>query len=63
LDSYNRIENCAGPCEHGTEPSGSIKDGGFLDQLANVSSSWKTVFHGVSYFLRQWNSARCPTRF
>jgi hypothetical protein len=34
LDSSgSRLEPAAGECEYGNEPSGSIKDGEFLDQL------------------------------
>jgi len=32
LDSYaSKLEPVADPCEHSNEPSGSIKDGDFID--------------------------------
>jgi hypothetical protein len=37
---------CSGSCEHGYEPSGSIKDGEFLDNLRTCVSR-RTLLHGV----------------
>jgi hypothetical protein len=31
----SRYSPVASSCEYGTEPSGSIKGGGFIDQLSN----------------------------
>jgi hypothetical protein len=39
----------AGSCEHGNEPSDSIK-GSFLTIWETISFSRRTLFHGVSYW-------------
>jgi hypothetical protein len=36
-------------CEHGDEPSGFVKGGGFLEQLSGLSASQERVFPGVGY--------------
>jgi hypothetical protein len=44
----------AGSCEHGNEPSGSIKGGKFLDELRDyISFSTRNLFNGICsiYFL------------
>jgi hypothetical protein len=54
----------AGSCEHGTEPSGSIKGGEFLDHLSGflslmkdllqgINLSWKTKFEIIFVFYHQ----------
>jgi hypothetical protein len=37
-----------GSCEHGSEPSGSIKAGNFLTSVVTISSR-RTSLHGVNY--------------
>jgi hypothetical protein len=37
-----------GCCEHGSEPSGSIKGGEFLTNLVSISLSRRTPPHGLS---------------
>jgi hypothetical protein len=39
----------AGSCEHGNEPSGSIKIGDFLLDKLTISFSGRALFHGVSF--------------
>jgi len=39
-----------GSCEHGNEPSGSIKDEELLIRLVFISYSSRTLLHGISYF-------------
>jgi hypothetical protein len=38
-----------GCCEHGDEPSGSMKDGEFLDQLSDCFLLKKNSAHGISW--------------
>jgi hypothetical protein len=38
----------ADSCEHGTEPLGSIKGENFLTSWMTISSSSRTLLHGVS---------------
>jgi hypothetical protein len=47
----------AGYCEHGNEPSGSIKCGEFLDKLSVLlaSQEGRTLLHGVSWL---WGDER-----
>jgi hypothetical protein len=37
-----------GYCEHGNEPSGSIKGGNFLTSWETASFSRRTLLHGLS---------------
>jgi hypothetical protein len=37
------------PCEHSKKPSGSIKDGEFLDE-AQTNSFYRTLFHDVNLY-------------
>jgi hypothetical protein len=38
----------AGFCEHGNEPSGSIKETGLFDKLSDCQLSKNILHHGVS---------------
>ena len=42
----------AGCCECGCEPSGSVKDGEFLDQLGSCLFSGRTVAYGVHWLVK-----------
>jgi hypothetical protein len=42
----------AGCCEHGNEPSGSIKGGEFLTSWATVKSWRRTALHGVGLSMK-----------
>jgi hypothetical protein len=35
-------------CKHDNEPSGSIKDGAFIDRLFDCTSTGRILFHNVS---------------
>jgi hypothetical protein len=41
-------DTAAGSCEHGNEPSGSIKLVKFIDQLDDYQFSRRTLLHGIS---------------
>jgi hypothetical protein len=38
----------AASCEHGNEPSVSIKEGAFIDKLSDLQILNRTLLHGVS---------------
>jgi hypothetical protein len=42
----------AGSCEHGNEPSGSIKGGNVLISSVTISFSRMTLLNGISYLLK-----------
>jgi len=43
---YGPVVGC---CEHGNEPSRSMKGGNFLNFLVTIGFSRRTLLHGVSY--------------
>jgi hypothetical protein len=47
---YIELGPVAGCCEHGNEPSGSIRGGGFVDLLSDISFLRRTLFNGVCWF-------------
>jgi hypothetical protein len=44
----------AGSCEHGNEPSDSIKGGEFFDYLSDFQLSRRTSLHRVKFSLLCW---------
>jgi hypothetical protein len=52
----------AGCCEHGNEPSGSIKGEEFLDYLSDFVSKEGLLFHGMSYLLTPMTMSNNITR-
>jgi hypothetical protein len=48
LSGHDPVARCF---EHGNEPSGFIKSGGYLDQLGDYSSSMKILQDGINYKL------------
>jgi len=43
-------------CEHGNEPSDSVKVGNFLTSGVNFSFSRKILFIGINYLINSINS-------
>jgi hypothetical protein len=50
----------ADSCEHGDEPSGSVKSGKFLGRVI-ISFSRRTLLHGISVVSNKWNSVARQT--
>jgi hypothetical protein len=55
IDWIDLPRNREGSCEHGNEPSDSIKVGNFLNSWATGGFSRKAQFHGVSINILNFN--------